>query len=697
MTSITAQQTKLDLELVSKENRLDIGKCNGRIPRGLKPKEETFQVVLDALALTPCYPTFVITVDVPEMHQSWRTFAALINRSLSRKTTALDKLRIVIREPPMETQPKRKEKGGCCSCNDKECSELENDSEEHESDSEQDTDGSELDSESDQQDDDDEVKDDDDDEVKDDDEYDDNDVDKFEGDEDRGMDSDDIQDKKADKTEVYVTSSSRSSDLASKFLNFLDIHPADTEIFSPMDVYVHHEVPRIHTSIFLVVPVLVIPEASPVYMNIPQSSQTFTSLPLQSTLSPLPTTETTNIPTLILNFASVFRFNNRVIALEKNVAELKNDPLHTQVTVLVDYHLETRMGATREEFMNFLSTSLTDRITEQRSRNDKDKNEGPSARSDRGLKKRNTSKDVEPTTCLKTKDSSSRSSKGSKPQPKSFGKSVHVKEPKFKVGHIDTPQGQKGNQESTNPDWNEDKTPQKGPTQNWLMTLAASNSTGKSLKEFDEFIRTSIDLSSYILNCLKIENLTQEILLGSAFRLLKGTRSNYAKLEYDFEECYKALSEKLDWENPEGIEFFINNDLKYLEGGISTMTYTMSTTKTKGAQYDLQGIKDMVPKIWRPVKVAFDKYTLWGISHWRDQCKTFYTYARGIQSKGYVYSTKCILVVTQVLIIRKHGYGFLEEIVNQLINISGDDVADFAITLRMFTRSLVIQKRVKDL
>ncbi|GKB24983.1 hypothetical protein Tco_0864384 [Tanacetum coccineum] len=73
MTSITAQQTKLDLELVPKENRHDIGKCKGRIPRGLKPKEETFQVVLDALALTPCYPAFIITTDVPEvyMHQFW--------------------------------------------------------------------------------------------------------------------------------------------------------------------------------------------------------------------------------------------------------------------------------------------------------------------------------------------------------------------------------------------------------------------------------------------------------------------------------------------------------------------------------------------------------------------------------------------------------------------------------------------------
>ncbi|GKB94820.1 hypothetical protein Tco_0980957 [Tanacetum coccineum] len=181
---------------------------------------------------------------------------------------------------------------------------------------------------------------------------------------------------------------------------------------------------------------------------------------------------------------------------------------------------------------------------------------------------------------------------------------------------------------------------------------------------------TPIDFSGYILNGLKIENLTQEILLGTTFRLLKGTRSNYAKLEYDFEKCYKALSEKLDWENPKGgdypfdlskalplikrgkrqrvpFEFFINNDLKYLQGGISTMTYTVSTTKTKAAKYDLPGIEDMR-----------------------------------------------ILAVTHVKVMRKHGYGYLEEIVvRQADNIlyrfkEGEDVTDFAIALRMFTRSL---------
>ncbi|GJR19652.1 hypothetical protein Tco_0968179 [Tanacetum coccineum] len=134
MSSVTAQQAKLDLELVPKEKRLDIGKCNGRLNPGKIQREPTFQVVLDALALTPCYSTFLITADVPEicpriqgqdfeslptneeivsflgeightreinslndvvvdqMHQPWRIFAALINRSLSGKTTGLDKL-----------------------------------------------------------------------------------------------------------------------------------------------------------------------------------------------------------------------------------------------------------------------------------------------------------------------------------------------------------------------------------------------------------------------------------------------------------------------------------------------------------------------------------------------------------------------------------------------------------------------------
>ncbi|GJT43447.1 hypothetical protein Tco_0952162 [Tanacetum coccineum] len=160
---------------------------------------------------------------------------------------------------------------------------------------------------------------------------------------------------------------------------------------------------------------------------------------------------------------------------------------------------------------------------------DKDKDEDPSAGSDRGLKKRKTSTDAEPTIGQKKKDSTSGSSKGTKSQPKSSRKFVQSEEPVFEVAELNMPQDQKGNmgdneyeprnettsrrdwfkkptppQEPTGPDWNIGKITQEGPTQNWMMTLAASTSTDKLLKDFDELMSTPIDFTGYILNGLKL-------------------------------------------------------------------------------------------------------------------------------------------------------------------------------------------------
>ncbi|GJT76991.1 hypothetical protein Tco_1043716 [Tanacetum coccineum] len=220
------------------------------------------------------------------------------------------------------------------------------------------------------------------------------------------------------KTEVPVSSSSRSSDLAAKFLKFSDIPTTEAEIVSPLDVPVHHEVPSQQTPTLLTVPVLVISESSPVISTvIPQSLQSFTPPPLLSTPTPPPTTEATNPPSTLPDF----------------------DPLHTQVTALVDEHLDAKLEATRDEFMDFLSKSLTIKSYDldkslfstygkvyslKRSQKDKDKDEDPLAGSDRGLKKRKTSKDAEPTKGPKAKESQSGSSKGDKSQSKSSGKSV---------------------------------------------------------------------------------------------------------------------------------------------------------------------------------------------------------------------------------------------------------------------------------
>ncbi|GKD72943.1 hypothetical protein Tco_1331225, partial [Tanacetum coccineum] len=81
----------------------------------------------------------------------------------------------------------------------------------------------------------------------------------------------------------------------------------------------------------------------------------------------------------------------------------------------------------------------------RRSQKDKDKDEDPSTGSDRGLKKRKTSKDAKPKKGLKAKESQSGSSKGAKSQSKSFGKSVQSEEPEFEVADSDMLQDQEEN------------------------------------------------------------------------------------------------------------------------------------------------------------------------------------------------------------------------------------------------------------
>nr|GEZ59486.1 hypothetical protein [Tanacetum cinerariifolium] len=68
MTTTATQQVALNNALVPPENQVEIGKCNMRINPAKTQKEPTYQVVLDALALTTCYQAFLITVDVSKIY-----------------------------------------------------------------------------------------------------------------------------------------------------------------------------------------------------------------------------------------------------------------------------------------------------------------------------------------------------------------------------------------------------------------------------------------------------------------------------------------------------------------------------------------------------------------------------------------------------------------------------------------------------
>ncbi|GJW71428.1 hypothetical protein Tco_0128345 [Tanacetum coccineum] len=124
----------------------------------------------------------------------------------------------------------------------------------------------------------------------------------------------------------------------------------------------------------------------------------------------------------------------------------------------------------------------------------------------------------------------------------------------------------------------------------------------------------------YVLNRLKIDNLTQDILLGPAYNLFKGTCSSSIELKYHFQECFNELTNRLDWNNTEGdlypfdlskplplqghpghqtivVDYFFNNDMEYLKSLDPKRTYTTSITKTKATWYEIDEIGDMVPTL----------------------------------------------------------------------------------------------------
>nr|GEY88960.1 hypothetical protein [Tanacetum cinerariifolium] len=164
---------------------------------------------------------------------------------------------------------------------------------------------------------------------------------------------------------------------------------------------------------------------------------------------------------------------------------------------------------------------------------------------------------------------------------------------------------------------------------------------------------TPVDLSAFLMNRLKVDTLTPELLAGPTYELMMGSCKSLVELEFFLEEVYKATTSQLDWVNLEGHQYphnllkplplilnsrgrrvipfdhFINNDLEYLWGGTSSHKYTTSVTKTKATYYGhIKWIEDLVP--------------------------------RTMESTRDIYSKRKIIAVTELKIIEWHNYKHLE-------------------------------------
>nr|GFC51138.1 hypothetical protein [Tanacetum cinerariifolium] len=116
--------------------------------------------------------------------------------------------------------------------------------------------------------------------------------------------------------------------------------------------------------------------------------------------------------------------------------------------------------------------------------------------------------------------------------------------------------------------------------------------------------------------------------------------------------------------------------------------------------------------------------------HWGPKRQSFYGYASNLTSSKDVYSIRRIITVTRLIIMKKYDYTHLEEIEvhpddqqlytfkegdfkrlclqdtedmllllvqQRLTNLTIDEWYDLNVALRMYTRRMVIQRRVKDL
>nr|GEV21999.1 hypothetical protein [Tanacetum cinerariifolium] len=501
-----------------------------------------------------------------------------------------------------------------------------------------------------------------------------------------------------------------------------------------LDVHVQHEVPSIQTSPVLTIPVIVIPKPSIIEPSVFVTAAPATTIPpilpsffptlQQSTPIPTPTTtESTTSTPVILESTTLSAIHQRVYDLKKEVKILRNVDhnsiiravIKSEVPIVVreclgtnmedSYHkIKMEQPGKHQEIKYTITSSdkvalkeydqkrtLFETMTKTKSFNkhpkhkalyhslieliitdeealdrgvvdpdkqkkmkpdDVDRDEDPLAGSDQGLKRRKTSKDTEP---LK--------------RSKSISSSKATEMPQNQGEYIGTTNVQPNVEAAPKKDWFKEPKRHPTPDSEWNQRKMS----------------TPIDFFAFAMNCLQISNLTKVDLVRPVYNLLKCTCKSYVELEYNMEECYKALNDQLDWNNPEGdrypfnlskplplvesrnclivpVDYFFNNDLVYLQRGSIDRKYTTSLTNTKAAKYDLQGIKDMVPMLWSPIKVSYDRHAL---------------------------------LVTNVKVNKWYGCGHLEKI--KALQPQSKDIVHLAATLRMFTRRIVIQKRVEDL
>ncbi|GJZ67129.1 hypothetical protein Tco_0630369 [Tanacetum coccineum] len=206
-------------------------------------------------------------------------------------------------------------------------------------------------------------------------------------------------------------------------------------------------------------------------------------------------------------------------------------------------------------------------------------------------------------------------------------------------------------------DWNKTLPDAHGPIQPWLSSLAQKEDPRES---FNELMDTPIDFLAFVMNRLKCKSLVElEYLFEEVY---KETTKQFDWNNPESQQYPHDLQITGTRLQITGTSNGLKTMARYLSGGISSRKYATSVMKTKAVDYwHIKWIEDLVPnRMWSQVPVRYDKHALWGISHWGRKRQQLYGFATNRESARDVYSKRRIIAVTKLEIVDWHNYKHLD-------------------------------------
>nr|GEU60962.1 hypothetical protein [Tanacetum cinerariifolium] len=443
------------------------------------------------------------------------------------------------------------------------------------------------------------------------------------------------------------------------------------------------------------------------------------TIPTISEVPQAPTSPTTAPSTFLqdlLNFGSLFGFDHHLKTFEANFSEFVQTNQFvgavSYIPRIVEKYMDQRMNEAvkmesnksihRSDEQRNLYKALIDAyecdkiildtygdtVTLKRHRDDADKDEESSARSDRGSKRRREGKEPESTSAPKGKanKTTGKYTKGFKSHQKTTNESAPAEVPMQTTQDLEEPSHQEFKTGAA------DDQPIAEASQHPEFDLAKQ---ADSRSSFNELMDTPVGFSAFLMNRLKVDTLTPELLAGLTYELMKGSCKSLVKLEFFLEEVYKPLPLIPNSKGLRVIPFdhFINNDLVYLRGVASSRKYTTSVTKTKAADYghikwieDLSLLEIPTQNVESSLSPIFKSSNGIITSIWiGSRCvemMTIYKFKEGN------FKRLRIQDIEDMLILLVQG---------KVTNLTVEERFAFNVSLRMFTRSIVIQRRVEDL